>query len=279
MITVIFTCFNRREKTRRCIKSLVEGNPGLDFSFVAVDDNSSDGTQQMLEELKKEGIAVTVLNGTGNLFWAGGMRKGIAYAKEYTDSGYYLLVNDDVQFYPGAIEKLLAEAEKIKSAKGLKYLPVMIGPMCETDGSFAYGGIRYQPGAIRYTPVTPADEERSCDTFNMNCLLLPEKAFQDTPNFDPHYVHSLADFDYGLTMKGLGIPVFVGEAYAGLCPNNPAEGTWADRSLGRLERLKKKESVKGAPFLPWFYFLKKNFGVGKALLHGFTPYLRILLGK
>lgn len=261
------------------MKSLTEGNPGLDFSFIAVDDHSSDGTLEMLETFQKTGAAVTVLNGTGSLFWAGGMRMGIGYAKEHTDSGFYLLVNDDVQFYPGAVEKLIAEAEAVKAAKGLENLPVMIGPMCETDGSFAYGGIRYQPGTIRYSPVTPRDEDKSCDTFNMNCLLLPGKAFKETPNFDSHYVHSLADFDYGLSMKRLGIPVFVGEAYAGICPNNPVKGTWADKSLGRLARLKKKESAKGAPFFPWFYFLKKNFGLGQAVLHGFTPYLRILLGK
>jgi GT2 family glycosyltransferase len=104
-------------------------------------------------------------------------------------------------------------------------------------------------------------------------------AFFTMPNFDPHYVHSLADFDYGLEMRRKGIPVQVSVSYAGICPDNDSTGGWTDRKLSRRERLRKKESVKGAPFRPWFYFLRKNFGLGQAILHGFTPYLRILLGR
>jgi hypothetical protein len=80
-------------------------------------------------------------------------------------------------------------------------------------------------------------------------------------------------------MRRKGIPVQVSVSYAGICPDNDSTGGWTDRKLSRRERLRKKESVKGAPFRPWFYFLRKNFGLGQAILHGFTPYLRILLGR
>ena len=144
--------------------------------------------------------------------------------------------------------------------------------------NFSYGGIRYQKG-IHYDEVKPQDADLSCDSFNMNCLLMPQEIFRKVPNFDEHYIHSLADFDYGLSMKRLGIPVYVYSSYAGVCPDNDPKGGWTDTSLTRRERLKKKESIKGAPFAPWFYFLRKNFGLTQALLHGFTPYIRILLGK
>ena len=86
MITVIFTCFNRREKTLQCIKSLSGGNKDIAFQYVIVDDNSTDGTYEALEDLKRSGMTIDVLRGTGNLFWAGGMRKGIAYAKGYSSA-------------------------------------------------------------------------------------------------------------------------------------------------------------------------------------------------
>ena len=73
--------------------------------------------------------------------------------------------------------------------------------------------------------------------------------------------------------------MYVYDEYVGVCPYIDLKGGWSDTSLSRLERLKKKESIKGAPFKPWFYFLKKNFGWTQALLHGFTPYVRIMLGK
>lgn len=275
-IVVIFTCFNRKEKTLACIRSILEQNEELEFSFVVVDDHSSDGTAEQLEELKKAGMRLEILHGDGNLYWAGGMRRGIAYAKENTDGDGYLLVNDDVEFYPGKISWLVQAAEQLAEKNACK--TVLVGPMCDGMGNFSYGGIRYKKG-IHYEEVHPTDEDRSCDSFNMNCLLVPRDIFMELPNFDTHYIHSLADFDYGLEMRRRQIPVFVADSYVGVCPDNDPKGGWTDRSLSRKERLKKKESVKGAPFGPWFYFLRKNFGITEALLHAFTPYVRILLGK
>lgn len=276
MITVIFTCFNRKEKTLQCVKSLSEGNKNLAFQYVIVDDNSTDGTYEALTELKNSGIRMELLRGNGSLFWAGGMRKAIGYAKENTDSDYYLLVNDDVDFMQESISKMVQTLEDWDNRYHKD--TVLVGPMCDKNGLFSYGGIRYDKG-IHYVEVKPEDEDRSCDSFNMNCLLIPKKVFMDIPNFDEHYVHSLADFDYGLEMKRRGVPVYVFHEYVGVCPDNDLRGGWSDTSLSRRERLKKKESVKGAPFKPWFYFLKKNFGLTQALLHGFTPFIRILIGK
>lgn len=275
-ITVIFTCFNRKEKTLQCIRSLSEGNKQLSFSYVIVDDNSTDGTREALEALKQEGTDLTLLSGTGSLFWAGGMRRGIAYAKEHTKTDYYLLVNDDVDFRPQVITEMVGAIQT--GEKPYRNDCVLVGPMCDEAGNFSYGGIRYQKG-IHYDEVKPQDADLSCDSFNMNCLLMPQEIFRKVPNFDEHYIHSLADFDYGLSMKRLGIPVYVYSFYAGVCPDNDPKGGWTDTSLTRRERLKKKESIKGAPFAPWFYFLRKNFGLTQALLHGFTPYIRILFGK
>jgi GT2 family glycosyltransferase len=113
----------------------------------------------------------------------------------------------------------------------------------------------------------------------MNCLLVDRDVFMETPNFDEHYIHTLADFDYGLTMKRNGIRCFVASGYVGICAKNDSKGGWTDRSLSRRERMKQKESIKGAPFRPWFHFLKKNFGVKRAVIYSATPYIRILLGK
>lgn len=297
-ITVIFTCFNRKEKTLACINSLLSQNDGLDFHFVIVDDNSSDGTPEMLEKLKAEGLNIDILHGDGNLYWAGGMRRGIAAVKEAMTAKegaagacvavreqmpcgepgaeYVLLVNDDVKFDLDVVKSMVADSDYLEKRYGKT--PVMVGPMRDENGNFSYGGIRYQKG-IHYEVVRPEDEDRRCDSFNMNCLLLSKKTFLELPNFDAHYVHSLADFDYGLEMKRRQIPMYVTSYYAGTCPDNDPKGGWTDRSLPRRERLKKKENIKGAPFKPWFYFLRKNFGMGQALLHAFTPYLRILLGK
>ena len=109
------TTFNRKEMTKSCIESLVNGNPDIDFRFVITDDNSSDGTDEMLRSLPYK---IKVLSGNGNLFWNGGMRKSLAYALLGTEKyDYAMLVNDDVRFYENAIEKQLEFNQLYKNNK------------------------------------------------------------------------------------------------------------------------------------------------------------------
>ena len=89
----------------------------------------------------------------------------------------------------------------------------------------------------------------------------------------------MGDFDYGMMLKHNGFGIHVSKEYAGYCSNNPTANTWGDTSLGRWERIKKKENTKGLPAGEWFYFLRKNFGLATAIVKSCTPYIKILLGK
>ena len=270
-VTVILTCFNRKDKTVKCLESLSNNNPRLDLGFIVVDDHSMDGTVQALLDLKKTGnnIEISIIQGDGNLYWAGGMRKGMLAAKSREKSDYYLLVNDDVLFYDFCIEKMIDHCAG----------KVLVGPTCDQKGNLTYSGIRYTGKGISYEKVTMEDTNRSCDTFNANCVLIPGDIFMNNPIIDEHYIHSLGDFDYGLTLKKEGILLQVHDEYVGICESNSSAGTWEDSSLSRMERIRKKEQVKGAPGKQWYYFLKKNFGFYYAWKYSITPYLRILLGK
>lgn len=267
-ITVIFTCYNRKDRTCQCIQSLIEGNPSLNFRFVVVDDASTDGTLEKLEELKQNGIEITIIRGSGELFWSGGMRKGIEYAKQNSDSALYMLINDDVEFIKNSIEKMINQR---------KCGEVLIGSTCDNNGNLTYGGIRYTGKGVHYLTVGPDETDQECDTFNANCVLIPADIFLVSENIDFVYRHSLGDFDYGLSLKRKGVSLKVADSYVGICNKNSIDGTWIDKSLSRKERLKSKASVKGAPWKIWFYFLKKNFGLCKAIIYSMTPYLRIVI--
>ena len=58
--TVILTCHNRCDMTINCIKSLVEGNSNISFSFVVVDDNSTDGTKDNIDRLINAGYLLYI---------------------------------------------------------------------------------------------------------------------------------------------------------------------------------------------------------------------------
>lgn len=271
-VTVIFTCFNRKGQSVRCVERLYSGNPEVQCNFIVVDDGSTDGTQTALTSLS---VPMIVISGTGQLYWAGGMRKGIeAYLAQPEPSDYCLLVNDDVLFYDQILLSMIHMSQKKANA-------VIVGATCDKDGNLTYGGMKLIIPRKKdiYRQVVPQKGGILCDTFNCNCVLLPDFVLRTVGNFDSAYTHGLADLDYGLTLKARHIPMYSSEKYIGECEKNSQLGTWQDTSLSRWERFKKKEMPKGAPFREWFHFMKKHFGLLAAIRYSATPYLKIILRK
>ena len=70
---ILMTSFNRRDLTLRSIVALSDAAAGvLDYEVFIVDDRSTDGTAAALAAL---GPHVHVIEGTGHLYWNGGMRE------------------------------------------------------------------------------------------------------------------------------------------------------------------------------------------------------------
>ena len=91
MIAAILTCFNRKEKTRKCLESLFRILPDCDVYIT--DDGSTDGTNEMLHKYFPQ---VYVVSGNGNLFWSRGMYTAWKEAVK-GNYEYYLWLNDDIE--------------------------------------------------------------------------------------------------------------------------------------------------------------------------------------
>lgn len=268
-VLAIFTCFNRKEKTKKCIDSLAHND--VDISFLIVDDNSTDGTREELNKFSN----VIIVEGDGNLFYSGGMRKGIAFAKNYDLSQfeYILLLNDDVDFFEGAIDRLIEFLGDERM--------VAAGAVCDESGIQSYGGAvktsKFRPS---FRNVMSTKNHRIyCDTFCANCVLIPKDIFLSTPNIDARYHHAMGDFDYGFQIKRSGYMIAASDFFVGICNDNPKQGSWRDTRLSRKARLKKKESAKGLPFKEYFYYLNKNHGIFTAIVYSLVPYIRIMIRK
>lgn len=264
----LMTCYNRKEKTVNALERLIQGNPGVEFSFIIADDRSTDGTYEALLAMPQ----VTVLRGNGQLFYSGGMRMAIAAAKAAEKSyDYCLLFNDDVDFFEGSIERLCQN----------EMPAIWVGPTCDTQGNLSYGGIvktsKWRPKTQIIMADTP--EGRICDTFNANCVLIPWETFMQLPNIDAAYTHSMGDFDYGFSARNKGVSIRVSDRFVGECTDNPIGNTWRNRELPVKERIRRKESPKGLPAKEWFYYLKKNYQIVTAVVYSLIPYLRIFLKR
>jgi GT2 family glycosyltransferase len=267
-VAVLMSSYNRKDKTRLCIETLAARNEMPDFAFIVVDDNSNDGTKKMLE-LMKDDYDIHVITGTGGLFYSGAMRLCMEYVIGHPDGyDYVLLVNDDVKFFDGCITRMISDSIRSEA--------VIVGATCSAEGVLSYGAVKYTKG-IRYKTLAIEEEDLTCDTFNANCVLIPYVWFVKTEIIDRHFRHTLGDFDYGFSIRRAGFKIQSTCYYVGECNKNENQNIWGNKKLSRIQRIKLKESVKGAPFRQWFYYLKKNFGLRKALLHSVTPFIRIIL--
>ncbi|MCR5119596.1 MAG: glycosyltransferase family 2 protein [Lachnospiraceae bacterium] len=273
-VAVLLTCHDRKEKTLACVRSLAEGNE-TKLVFAVTDAGSSDGTPEALKELGRELYTdIRVIRRGSELYWNGGMRVSLSYAyQKLKDADAILMVNDDVRFFPGAVDKLVDRMLKTEA-------DAVAGACINSEAEQSYGGVRMKSKHFaRFELIPPSEEETICDTFNCNCVLIKYECFTSCGNLDAAYVHSLGDYDYGMRLNRYGRKVVNSAEYCGECDDNPTEGSWRDNKLSRIKRLKLKESEKGLPSADWYHFLVKNYGLIPALYHSATPYLRILIGK
>lgn len=271
-VLAFLTCFNRKEKTKNSISTLTDGNKNLSFTFVVVDDGSTDGTEEEINELKKT-IDIIYIRGDGNLYYTGGMHMAMKYAKDngLDDYDYYLLMNDDVMFFPECIETLIRQSKELNDS-------VIVGATRDDSGKTSYGAIVYTRN-VQHRTLDISEWEKEADTFNGNCVLVPKELFMKTEIMDGHYTHAIGDFDYGLDIKRNGGKIYSSREYIGVCNRNNMKGHWSDKTLPRLERLKRKETPKGLPRKEWFYYLKKNHGIWYSIFYSLVPYVNIILGR
>ena len=102
---ILIPAHNRRDLTLGCLAELRRGGDLFGCDVVVIDDASSDGTGEAVGRKFPE---VTVLQGTGNLFWTGGIALGMVGAKTRGITGPLVWLNDDCRPRPGAIATLAA---------------------------------------------------------------------------------------------------------------------------------------------------------------------------
>ncbi|MCI9439449.1 MAG: glycosyltransferase family 2 protein [Lachnospiraceae bacterium] len=269
-ILVLATCHNRKEKTLNFVNTLRQDGKQT-FSFIIVDDNSSDGTAEALALIPD----ICLIKGNGNLYYSGGMRVAIEAAHRVKPGKYdfIMLANDDVEFYEEAITKLIDYLGTEES--------IAVGATCNSAGEMSYSG------AIKTSKLKPSyrnvmstqSKKRYCDTFCANCVLIPADIFYRLGNIDPVFQHAMGDFDYGCEARKKGFKIMASWFFVGICNDNSRTGTWKDITLTRKDRMKLKESPKGLPKKEWFHYLYKNHGFVTAIIYSIVPYVQIMLGK
>lgn len=243
-IAVLLTCYNRKAKTLSCLNSLFEARDGshapLDLNIFLTDDGCTDGTADAVRTtFPNEDI--TILQGDGNLFWAGGMRLVWKEAmKHHSEWDYYLLLNDDTDILAGCFFELFKAEEYSRVNFGQD--AIVSGICCAKDdhAKMTYGGDvwvnRFWATSKR---LNVSSSPQLVDMTNANILLVPSQIVDKIGIFSKEYIHGAADYDYTIRARKAQIPVLITAGFCGACDNdheNVAERSRKIIAMSRVER-------------------------------------------
>ncbi|WP_231597457.1 glycosyltransferase family 2 protein [Bacillus sp. SA1-12] len=271
-IVAVLTCFNRREKTLKCIKSLNEQvlpkDKIIDLKIVICDDCSTDGTQ---ETILKQYPDVEFVKGTGDLFWARGMARATRAAEKHMPD-FYLMINDDVEFQDKMLEVMLKSYDSIGDT-----MCAVVGSTKDSNSvKLTYGGAMWNGKAFKEKTVMvePKYPCAKCNLSNWNCFLIPRSLYEKVGEIDSYYEHSRADYDYSLRIVRKGYNVYVAYNFIGYCSRNSIKNTWQDNSLPFMKRIKALHKRTGMPIKSSWHYYRKFYGAG-CVYRVLWPYLYI----
>ena len=274
-IAVLLTVHNRKEKTLQCLRCLYQQLPidGYELDVYLTDDGCIDGTP---EAIREEFPEVKIINGNGSLFWNRGMYAAWAKAEQTADYDYYLWLNDDTFLFKNAIRILLASMIKCDN-KG-----IIVGATCSKDNSelITYGGyeVQNQRKTFRNTNTNilkPSGELQRCDIFNGNVVIIPHYIFNILGKNDPHFLHSLGDFDYALRAKENLLKSFVATHFIGTCEKHTEIPKWRNGNIPLTLRIKSFFSPIGCQLGDLFYYECHHRGFFVASFHCICNIVRL----
>src|SRR5574340_1139813 len=105
-VAIVIPTHNNKRTIIECLEFIMKDDYD-NIEIIVIDDGSWDGTTNAITA---EYPSVKVINGDGNLWWAGAMNVGI---KAALDGGadYVLALNDDVLISPGSVRALVTCAQ------------------------------------------------------------------------------------------------------------------------------------------------------------------------
>ena len=127
-LSVIIVNYKTPTHLRQCIKSIQKHKPRLNYEIIVVDNNSQDGTTEMIEDdfifnYKNQKISnIKLIANKHNL----GFPKAVNQGLEQSKGKYILLLNPDITILESSLEEMIDYLEKNKDIAVLG--PKLINP-------------------------------------------------------------------------------------------------------------------------------------------------------
>lgn len=226
-VYLVVPVFNRLEKTLQFLKSTKKSNY-KNITVIVVDDGSTDGTYETITSKYPD---VVLLQGDGNLWWAGATNMGVEYALQNgRDQDYVYTINNDTELASDTLLYLVESA--IKHPKSL--IGTVIYDTHDHAKSWYYGAYfdRANGRVEHYHGKLPIGERlRESEWLTGMGALIPFGVFKNIGIYDSKkYPQYFGDMELGLRAKRVGYKLYVDTkavAYADL------ETAWINSSVDK----------------------------------------------
>ena len=256
-VAILLTCFNRKEKTLICLHSLYKAKMPKDlfFDVFLVDDGSSDGTAEAVKDFDPD---IHIVQGSGELFWAGGMRLAYKHAREYKDFDFFLLLNDDVELKTDFIINIF-ECRQFGFEKNGKGGVYSSSTLDKKTNKISYGGHVLSKSMTNpnYELLLPTNRPQQCHLTNANILLVEKEVIDKIGFFDPGFIHSFADYDFSLRAVKAGFPVYITSGIGGFCVDDHGNSWSSSRKL--KQRIQYMRSSRGLAYKEYLFYINRHF--------------------
>ncbi|PSB35124.1 glycosyltransferase family 2 protein [Chlorogloea sp. CCALA 695] len=262
-VYVIVPVHNRKNVTLKCLENLHLRGDLNRYHIVIVDDGSIDGTTEAIHSLYPE---VAVLQGDGNLWWTGAIKKGMEYAYEQ-GAEFFVWLNDDCYPQQDTINKLLNICKNDSKiiAGGQSLNPDTLIP--------SYGGII---GKNKIVPVHALPNSvLECDGLCGNIVCINKSVVQaigyPQAHLFPQY-HGDTTYTHIAKQKGYKL-LIVGEAVA-FCENDHEHTSWMTTRRSFIDIWNERFTIKS----PYYWKAELNYYIVMLGIHGlwFYFYERII---
>ena len=177
-VSIVVTSYNTRDMLKSCIESIRQSVDAITFEVICVDDNSDDGSADMVRENFPE---VRLVQNRENLGYTKSNNIGIQIAR----GRYVVLLNADTEIQPQAFDRMVVFMDRTPEAGACG--PKLLNP----DGSIQYC-IRSFPSAFTVL----------CQSLGLH------KLFPNNPITNRYYMKHL-DHDRIIEAESIGTTCYV----------------------------------------------------------------------
>jgi hypothetical protein len=215
-LSVIIVNFNAGDHLERCLSSLVEHLPGIEWEALVIDNASTDRSDRAVTSF---GPRVVLVHNAENIGFGRAVNQGMAT----TDAPVVLLLNPDARLVAGAVEGL---QDVLRSHGDC----AVVGPAVVNDDGGIQGSARGDPDMLtglfgrstlltrlfpgatvtRRNVVNPLESRHPEDSVEVDwvsgaCMLVRRTAFEQVGGFDPRYFLYWEDADFCRRLRAAGL--------------------------------------------------------------------------